>query len=88
MIYAYIRVNTEHQNLETQQYEIEKYCKIREIDVDRWVSEKISGAKEIQQRQLQEIIHEGKAGDKIICTEVSRLGRSMQIISENNEDMH
>jgi DNA invertase Pin-like site-specific DNA recombinase len=76
MIYAYIRVSTEHQNLDTQQYEIEKYCKIREINVVKWISEKISGAKEIQQRQLQEIIQEGKAGDKIICTEVSRLGRS------------
>lgn len=82
MIYAYTRVSTEHQNTDTQRYEIKKYCDIRKIHVNEWIDESISGTKEIAQRKLQKIVMEGKAGDKIICTEVSRLGRSMQIISD------
>ena len=82
MIYAYIRVSTEHQTTDTQRYEIQKYCSVMDINVDEWIDESISGTKEIAQRKLQKIIRDGKAGDKIICTEVSRLGRSMQIISD------
>ena len=81
-IYAYIRVSTSHQDTENQRFEINKYCDARGLHVDSWENETISGVKDIKQRKLQRIISEAKAGDKIICTEVSRLGRSMQIISE------
>jgi DNA invertase Pin-like site-specific DNA recombinase len=66
MIYAYIRVSTEHQTTDTQRYEIQKYCSVMEIHVDEWIDESISGTKEIAQRKLQKIIRDGKAGDKII----------------------
>ena len=31
MIYGYIRVSTDKQTVENQRYEIEKYCKEREL---------------------------------------------------------
>ena len=82
MIYGYLRVSTERQSTEVQKYEIEKYCKQTGIMIDIWVDEKISGAKKIKNRKIKYIIDDMKSGDTIICTEISRLGRSMQIIFE------
>lgn len=82
MIYGYLRVSTERQSTEVQKYEIEKYCKQAGIMIDIWVDEKISGAKKIKNRKIKYIIDDMKSGDTIICTEISRLGRSMQIIFE------
>ena len=82
MIYGYVRVSTGKQCTEVQKYEITKYCRRVGIEIDVWIDETISGAKEIRIRQLSSILDEMKAGDTIICTEISRLGRSMQIVFE------
>ena len=81
MVSGYIRVSTNHQNLENQQLEIEKFAKINGIHVDRWIEEKISGTKKPEYRKLgKEIMNNGKEGDMIICTEISRFGRSLIMI--------
>ena len=80
--YGYIRVSTVNQSTDVQRYEIAKYCDLHNIKIDKWVDETISGTKKIQNRKLKYIVDHAKKGDCIICTEVSRLGRSMQIISE------
>ena len=80
--YGYIRVSTVNQSTDVQRYEIAKYCDLHNIKIDKWVDETISGTKKIQNRKLKYIVDHAKKGDCIICTEISRLGRSMQIISE------
>lgn len=80
MIYGYIRVSTEKQNTDVQKYEIEKWCEYQGIKIDYWVNETISGAKEIKLRKINKLLKQIKKNDKIICTEISRLGRSMQIV--------
>ena len=80
--FAYIRVSTEKQNLEVQHYEIENYAKINNITIDHWIEEKASGAKSVKERRLSGIIRKSKRGDTIIVTECSRLGRSIQIVSQ------
>ena len=81
MVYGYIRVSTCHQNLENQQIEIENFAKRQGIQIDRWIEEKISGTKKPECRKLgKEIMKEGKEGDLIICTEISRFGRSLIMI--------
>lgn len=82
MNYGYIRVSTDHQTTETQRFEITQYATRMGFDIDDFVDETISGAKDIGQRQLNALINKCVSGDRIICTEVSRLGRSMQIIGE------
>lgn len=52
MIYAYIRVSTDKQTVENQKFEIERFCKIRELQIDKWVSETISGTKSAKERKL------------------------------------
>lgn len=80
MIYGYVRVSTEMQTVENQKIQIEKYCKARGIRKIKWYSEKISGTKNPDKRKLGELLQIVKEGDSIICTELSRLGRSLIMI--------
>ena len=47
MIYGYIRVSTDRQTVENQRYEIKRFCQENNLQVDKWISETISGAKEV-----------------------------------------
>ena len=81
MVYGYIRVSTLHQNLENQQLEIEKFAKRNGITIDKWIEEKISGTKKPETRKLGRVLMQhAKEGDIIICTEISRFGRSLIMI--------
>ena len=82
MIYGYVRVSTGKQCTDVQRYEIQKYCNLRGLNVDCWIDETISGVKSIKIRQIRLALEEMKPGDTLICTEISRLGRSMQIVFE------
>jgi len=81
MTYGYIRVSTNHQNTENQQLEIENFAKENGIRIDEWIEEKISGTKNPEKRKLGKILmSQCKSGDMIICTEISRFGRSLIMI--------
>ena len=81
MTYGYIRVSTEAQNTENQKMEIEQFCKRRNISIDKWVEDVISGTKDPYSRNLGKLIMENCVeGDTIICTELSRLGRSLLMV--------
>lgn len=76
-IYAYIRVSSNIQILEHQEFEIKKFAKAQKIKIDRWVEEKISSRKPLNKRKLGELLNKLKAGDILITSEISRLGRSL-----------
>ena len=80
MIYGYIRVSTDKQNIENQRFEIENYCKERGMIVGSWIEETISGTKKIDQRKLGKLLNKLKTDDILICAELSRLGRNMFMI--------
>ena len=80
MIYGYIRVSTDKQTVENQRFEIENYCQKNQITIDNWIEETISGTKSPKQRLLGSLLNQVKKGDKIICSELSRLGRSLLMI--------
>ena len=77
MYYAYIRVSTDHQNVENQQHEILTYTQNHHIQIDRWVSETISSRKPLTERKLGKLLKRLKKGDVLIATELSRLGRNL-----------
>ena len=80
MIYGYIRVSTDKQTVENQRYEVAEFCKQKEIIVDKWIEETISGIKDLNDRKLGKLIKRMKSGDILICTELSRLGRNLLMI--------
>ena len=80
MIYGYIRVSTDKQTVENQRFEINQYIKNSNLKVDEWIEETISGTISPDKRNLGKLIEKTKEGDIIICSELSRLGRSMFMI--------
>lgn len=82
MIYGYIRVSTDKQTVENQRFEIETFCERNLISIDKWIEETISGTKDYTKRALGKILKRLKKDDVIICSEISRLGRSLFMIMD------
>ena len=80
MVYGYIRVSTDKQTVQNQKFEISLYAKKNKIKIDSWISETISGTVIPSKRNLGRLLEEVHTGDLIICSEISRLGRSMFMI--------
>jgi DNA invertase Pin-like site-specific DNA recombinase len=80
MIYGYIRVSTDRQSVENQRYEIEQFCIKNSIAIDRWIEETTSGTKTPDKRLLGTLLDSVAKNDLIICSELSRLGRSLFMI--------
>lgn len=82
MIYGYVRVSTDKQTLENQEFEINNFCEQEHIKIDKWITETISGTKDFEKRKLGKILKKLKKDDILICSELSRLGRNlMQIMT-------
>jgi DNA invertase Pin-like site-specific DNA recombinase len=77
MIIAYIRKSSGKQVFEHQEFEIAEYAKRHNLHIDKWVEESISSRKPLDQRQLSKILENMTAGDMLLATEISRLGRSL-----------
>ena len=82
MRYGYIRVSSDKQTVENQRFEIEQFCKREGLSVDGWIEETVSGAKPYTKRRLGKLLRHVGRGDLIICSELSRLGRSLYMIME------
>lgn len=77
MIIGYLRVSTEKQHVENQMEEICRYVEANKLSVDKWVTEVVSGKREVKRRKLGRLLKSMKRGDTLIVTEVSRLSRSL-----------
>ena len=80
MVYGYIRVSSDKQSVKNQQYEIERFCKKNKLQIGHWIEEIISGTVTPSKRQLGALLKDVKTDDLIICSELSRLGRSLFMI--------
>jgi len=81
MITAYLRVSTDMQDVETQKIGVNEFCKQKGWEIDEFVlDEGVSGAKDPSKRKLGGIINKAKKGDKIIFSEISRIGRKLDMI--------
>lgn len=73
---AYIRTSTGGQDGSGQREKINEYCAMNGIKIDRWEQEQTSSRTPKEERRIMKIINEMKAGDEIITTEITRIGRS------------
>ena len=77
MIVAYLRVSTGHQVLDNQRNEIEKYAAGKNLKIDKWVTEVVSGKTDKNNRKLGGLLRKLNRGDTLIVTEISRLSRTL-----------
>lgn len=74
---AYLRVSTTDQDIEKNRFDILKLANDKGLGRVKWVEEKISTRVSWHKRQIADVIQELQAGDNLIVSELSRLGRSM-----------
>jgi len=80
MTYGYIRVSTDKQTVENQRFEIKEFCIRNNLKIDSWIEETISGTIDLKRRELGSLLSKIQKDDLIICSELSRLGRSLFMI--------
>lgn len=75
--YAYVRVSDKNrQDHDTQKDSIIRYANDNGIIINSWTEETGSASKtSISNRQISILVASLEPGDKLICTEISRLGR-------------
>ena len=78
MIYGYLRVSSDRQDVASQKIGVEKKAQELNVEIDEWISDDgVSGITEYTKRNLGELINTAKEGDIIICSEISRIARSI-----------
>jgi putative DNA-invertase from lambdoid prophage Rac len=83
MYYGYVRVSTDKQTTENQKLAIEHFLDQKKINEPvKWVSETQSGQLSFHKRLLGELIEVLQAGDVLLVSELSRLGRSLFEVME------
>jgi len=82
MNFGYLRVSTEKQTTDNQRFEILKFIDEKNWSIDEWVEETVSGNQSVKKRQLGQLLQKMETSDRLLVTELSRLGRSlMEVMS-------
>jgi DNA invertase Pin-like site-specific DNA recombinase len=80
-VYAYLRVSTDSQDVNTQKIGIEEFCAAKDWQIAEWImDEGVSGAKEPSKRKLGGLLKKCQRGDAIVFSEISRIGRKLVMI--------
>jgi len=74
---GYLRVSKDHQDIEKNKADILFFANERKIAPVSWVDEIVSGTVSWRKRKIAEVFDQLQAGDNLIVSELSRLGRSM-----------
>jgi DNA invertase Pin-like site-specific DNA recombinase len=74
---AYLRVSTGSQDLANQKLAVLDYARQQHFTVDRFVEAQVSSRKTPAQRGVEDLLGTLAAGDRLVVSELSRLGRSL-----------
>ena len=73
---AYVRVSTDDQDYRNQKFEILNYCDRSGMKVDKWLEVEMSSRRSAKDRRIDELLANLKSNDRLLVSELSRLGRS------------
>ena len=74
---AYLRVSTRSQDLANQKLAILEFSQKRRFTVDEFIEARISSRKSPIERRIDEMLGRLQMGDRLLVSELSRLGRSL-----------
>jgi DNA invertase Pin-like site-specific DNA recombinase len=74
---AYLRVSTGSQDLANQKLAVLDYARQKRFAIDRFVEAQASSRKGPAERRIEELLSFLEAGDRLVVSELSRLGRSL-----------
>ena len=84
--YAYLRVSTDQQDTDNQRFGVQDYMDRNSITAE-WTEDTASGRVSWRERGIGAIVAQMEKGDRIIVSEVSRLGRSVLDVLEICRDV-
>lgn len=76
MVIGYVRMSTGRQDRQSQEQQIYKYAAEKGVKIDRIEVETISTKVKRKDRRISQIVENLKPGDRLIVSELSRLGRT------------
>lgn len=83
MIYGYLRVSSDEQDVNSQRQGVETFCKEHSWQIDKYITDEgVSGGKDPDKRNLGPLLKQVSKGDKIVCSEISRLGRDLYMVMD------
>ena len=74
---AYLRVSTRSQDLANQKLAILEFSQKRRFPIDQFIESRISSRKSPLERRIDEMLGTLEPGDRLLVSELSRLGRSL-----------
>ena len=74
-IVAYLRVATAQQDVRSQRLAILKYARKHDFRIDDFIEATASGQASEKRSRLDEMMHVLQPGDRLVVSELSRLGR-------------
>ena len=74
---AYLRVSTRSQDLANQKLAILEFSQKRRFTVDVFIESRVSSRKSPLERRIDEMLGTLQPGDRLLVSELSRLGRSL-----------
>ena len=79
---AYLRVSTAQQDVRSQRLAILKYARKHDFRIDDFIEATAPGQASEKRRRLDELMNVLQRGDRLVVSELSRLGRSLgQIVA-------
>ena len=79
---AYLRVSTRSQDLANQKLAILEFSQKRRFPIDQFIESRISSRQSPLERRINEMLGTLEPGDRLLVSELSRLGRSLgQIVA-------
>jgi DNA invertase Pin-like site-specific DNA recombinase len=88
-ILAYLRTSTDKQDLNNQRLEILDYARLHGLVIADFIAINMSSRQTPHERRIDELLTRLQAGDTLLVTELSRLGRSTgQVITLIDRFVH
>lgn len=83
MIYGYLRVSSDEQDVNSQKQGVDKFATDKGWQIDKYITDEgVSGGKDPDKRNLGPLLKLLKKDDIIISSEISRLGRDLYMVMD------
>lgn len=83
MIYGYLRVSSDEQDVNSQKQGVEQFAKDKGWTIDKYITDEgVSGGKDPDKRNLGPLLKLVQKDDVIISSEISRLGRDLYMVMD------
>lgn len=83
MIYGYLRVSSDEQDVNSQKQGVDKFATDKGWQIDKYITDEgVSGGKDPDKRNLGPLLKLLQKDDVIISSEISRLGRDLYMVMD------